>query len=350
MMKSTARNYVIKGTKIVNVILLLCHLFFAYIFWKYDATVMFYFNCLSIVVYLVGFDFLKRDKSWSYVIMVYTELFVFMTLAVLCLGWDWGFQQYCIGFAVSIAFSDYYMNHEHMIGRRTYVFIVIDVLVYLILRVWTYHMPYMYEIPNKLLIRSYYITNTIIGFSFLIMYLYIYSNTVSRYSDALKDMANTDPLTKIYNRGKMQQILREAFAEKEIEKLAVAMLDVDDFKKINDTYGHDAGDEVLKKLAKVLESKQQENEKICVSRWGGEEFLVLYNKIEKSEEDVIYEFDTLREQVRDMVVESGDDRIKITITVGLAFYSEGNGLNEILKEADNNLYKGKNNGKNKVVA
>ena len=348
-MKSTAESYVTKGTQIVNIILLLCHLFFAYIFYSYDATIMFWFNCFSIVTYLVGFEVLRRRKAWVYVIMVYAELFLFMTIAVVCLGWEWGFQQYCIGFAASIAFTDYYMNKDHMVGRKTYVFVAVDVLVYLILRMWTYFAPYVYEIPNELLVKSYYIINTMIGFSFLVLYLCIYANTVNRYSESLLDMANTDPLTKIYNRGKMQQILKESFNENLTDELAIAMLDVDDFKKINDTYGHDAGDEVLRKLASVLREKQKKNSNIIVSRWGGEEFLVLCNRIEKKE-DIVREFDGLRESVQNMLVDSNGLQIKITITIGLAFSNEVRDLNATLKLADNNLYKGKNSGKNTVIA
>ena len=128
------------------------------------------------------------------------------------------------------------------------------------------------------------------------------------------------------------------------------MLDIDFFKKINDTYGHDAGDEVLVALAKILRDKHDENEGFHVSRWGGEEFLVFYERHQKSREDVIEEFDALRQKIQDTVIQYNNSTINITVTIGLAFYEKGETINSLIKVADKNLYEGKNAGRNRVVA
>lgn len=85
-----------------------------------------------------------------------------------------------------------------------------------------------------------------------------------------------------------------------------------------------------------------------MSRWGGEEFLVFYERHQKSEEDVIREFDALRQQIEDTVIEYNGKEISITVTIGLAFYEKGKTIHALIKEADENLYEGKNAGRNRV--
>ena len=184
------------------------------------------------------------------------------------------------------------------------------------------------------------------------MYLCIYSSTVHRLENSLTEMANLDPLTGISNRRKMQQMLKYVMEEYETQQYqtVIAMIDIDYFKKINDTYGHDAGDEVLVMLAKILRDKHEENESFHVSRWGGEEFLVFYERHQKSREEVIQEFDALRQKIQDTVIQYNQSNINITVTIGLAFYEKGETIHSLIKVADKNLYEGKNAGRNRVVS
>ena len=103
-------------------------------------------------------------------------------------------------------------------------------------------------------------------------------------------------------------------------------------------------------LAKILRDKHEENEGFHVSRWGGEEFLVFYERHQKSKEDVIKEFDMLRQQIQDTAIPyNGCDR-RITVTIGLSFYEKGETTQSLIKEADKNLYIGKESGRNRVVS
>lgn len=345
-------KYVSDGTMIVNTILLLCHISFGILFYIYKAEVMFYYNCISIITYIFSYGILRRKKAWTYIIIVYVEIFVFMVLAVIYLGWEYGFQQYCIGFVASIIFTDFYVSHERIMSKRTITIVAFDVLIFIALRLWTYRYPYVYEVNNQMIVHMFYIINSLIGFAFLIMYSSIYSSTMYRLENALTDMANVDPLTGICNRRKMQQILKAALGEKGNRQhhTTIAMMDVDCFKNINDTYGHDVGDEVLVMLAEILRNRQEQNENFRVCRWGGEEFLVFYESYRKNRGEVIREFDELRRQIQDTKVSSEGNEIKITVTIGLAFYEEGTTVQSLIKEADNNLYAGKKGGKNCVVS
>lgn len=343
-------KYVRAGVGMINWVLLLCNIGHGVLFWIYDAHILFVYNCLSIVSLAFGCIMLKLNKKWTYIITVYLGIFIFMILAVICLGWEYGFQQYCIGFVASFIFTDFYMSKDRKFAKSTKIVVAFDVLLYIGLRLWTYEHPYIYLIDNKILVLSFYIVNSLLGFAFLVMYMIIYSKTVQRLENSLTEMANKDPLTGISNRRKMQEMLNHVLQEYETQKYqtVIAMLDIDYFKKINDTYGHDAGDEVLVTLAKILLEKHVEDEGFHVSRWGGEEFLIFYERHQKSKEDVIQEFDALRQQIEDTVIEYNNKQISITVTIGLAFYEKGKTTHTLLKEADENLYEGKNAGRNRV--
>lgn len=350
-MPQNVTKYVYLGTKIVNIILFIFQMSQGILFWKYEASVLFYYNIVSTVTLIFACIMLKKRKIWVYLITVFAGIFTLMLLAVVCLGWEYGFQQYCIGFVASLIFTDFYMNRERRITKRTIAIVSFNVLLYIVLRLWTYEHPYIYILDNEWLPRVFYIMNSLAGFAFLIMYSLIYSNTVRRLEKSLLEMANIDPLTGICNRRRMQQMLKSALEGYESKELniVIAMLDVDLFKKVNDTYGHDVGDEVLMSLGKILRDKQENNDCFHVSRWGGEEFLIFNEGYQKNKEAIICEFDALRKQIENTVVEYKGKDISVTVTIGLAFYQKGKTIHSLIKEADDNLYAGKNSGRNKVV-
>lgn len=352
MMPQNVKKYVYKGTTMVNIILCMCQIFYGLMFWKYDADVLLYYNYITTVNFIFACIMLKIGKIKAYIYSIFTGIFGLMILAVIFLGWEFGFQQYCIGFVASLIFTDFYMNVKRKITKRTVCIVAFNVILYIALRLWTYEHPYVYLIEDKLLSRGLYIVNSLLGFAFLIGYSLIYSNTVRRLENSLREMANIDPLTGICNRRKMHQILKNSLEQEENTpyQAVVAMMDVDFFKKINDTYGHDAGDEVLVSLAHMLFEMQEKIEGFYVSRWGGEEFLVFYEKHNKKNEEIIQEFEKLRKKIQDLVVRVDNKDISVTITMGLAFYQPGKNISQLIKLADDNLYEGKKSGRNRVVS
>ncbi len=352
LMPQNVKKYVYKGTTLVNLVLFISQIFHGLMFWKFDAHIMLYYNCFSILLLFFACIMLKLGKIKIYIFSTFGGIFCFMLFAVVCLGWDFGFQQYCIGFVASLIFTDFYINRKRKITKRTIAIVAFNVMLYIAMRLWTYNFPYVYEIENVWIGRVFYIMNSLIGFAFLIGYSLIYSNTVRRLENSLREMANIDPLTGICNRRKMHQILKNSLEHKEPipYQAVVAMMDVDLFKKVNDTYGHDVGDEVLLTLANLLYEKQENIPGFYVSRWGGEEFLVFYEKYNKAQEDVIGIFEELRQQIQDTVVKVDNKEIQITVTMGLAFYNDGENIQNLIKIADDNLYKGKKSGRNRVVS
>jgi len=158
--------------------------------------------------------------------------------------------------------------------------------------------------------------------------------------------ANRDFLTGLYNRRYFFDHINEYIDSDDVaEKFAVAMIDIDNFKKINDTYGHDIGDKVIIHLSDVLMSNT--NYRDIVSRFGGEEFCIVLKNINQF--SAVEILDRLRREVESSVVYTDTkEPIHFTVSVGVAIYSD-DGIEETINQADMMLYNAKHAGKNQVV-
>lgn len=166
--------------------------------------------------------------------------------------------------------------------------------------------------------------------------------------DILKDKASRDGLTGIYNHALLIQLF-----EKEIKKQAISgddvsfvMLDIDHFKKINDSYGHTIGDAVLKELAMILSTSIRDSD--YVGRYGGEEFSIILTKMNN---DDTYEWcEMLRKKIQNHKFYAGDLLIQVTVSMGFYCKSAKDtiGSYDMIKTSDEALYKAKQNGRNKV--
>ena len=162
----------------------------------------------------------------------------------------------------------------------------------------------------------------------------------------IADFANKDFLTGVYNRRYFYDDMNEyvAYAEERAEPYAVAMLDIDHFKQINDTYGHDGGDKALKTLAKKLIDETKKGD--LVARFGGEEFCIVLKNV--SNEEAVKFFVNLRASIANCKVQLKKEQIKFTVSVGVAFSRSDYRLDELLELADEALYRAKENGRNRV--
>lgn len=159
--------------------------------------------------------------------------------------------------------------------------------------------------------------------------------------------ANYDTLTKILNRREALKRINELFRNNKTDNMCAIMIDADNFKEINDTYGHQVGDKVLLEIASVI--KKSIKSKDIVGRYGGEEFIVAFNT-----ENDLYSIkiaEKIRMAVDKIVIKSEDkDDIKVTVSMGLVNNrAEFTTVEQIINLADKALYKAKNTGKNKVV-
>jgi len=149
-----------------------------------------------------------------------------------------------------------------------------------------------------------------------------------------KDLALRDNLTQLYNRNAFDLVVEDL----DDESLYFAIIDVDHFKDVNDTYGHDVGDEVLKALGGMLDKET------IAFRWGGEEFILLLPADDSVTAEVF--LDELREKVKTLEFENG---FNISVSIGFTGYEETESTEEVFKEADKALYCAKEGGRDMVV-
>ncbi|MFO7820009.1 MAG: diguanylate cyclase [Halanaerobacter sp.] len=179
-------------------------------------------------------------------------------------------------------------------------------------------------------------------FYFIVVLLYM---TVKRFF-AMQELALRDSLTGLYNHGYFKEVLKQEVrqAQRYDEDLSLLLLDLDDFKETNDTYGHQAGDKILRELAEVLQENVRESD--IVARYGGEEFTVIL--INTDLEATVKKGKELKEVIADMNPSYKGTEIPITTSVGAASLSLVDSAKELINKADEELYAAKTSGKNRI--
>ncbi|RJX24462.1 MAG: diguanylate cyclase [Acholeplasma sp.] len=164
-------------------------------------------------------------------------------------------------------------------------------------------------------------------------------------TELLEKQSTTDYLTKVYNRRGFLTLVDERLSVASAMESGVAlyMIDVDDFKMVNDTYGHITGDDILLHMVSSINKAIREDDLVC--RWGGEEFLVMVSNVSKEE--------ALRvaERMKDAISKTAytTKKANITVTIGMVYADQHHPFNELLQRSDKALLYGKAHGKNQIV-
>lgn len=166
--------------------------------------------------------------------------------------------------------------------------------------------------------------------------------------ESFEQLAKIDPLTQIFNRAGIDSYIEKQVLINPDDTFIIGLLDVDYFKKLNDAYGHDSGDEVLKKIASTLKGYIRKND--CIGRWGGEEFLLILPNIS------LHEAYQLTNKIRIKIQKNtfnlshikATPPTNVTISIGLSQAKNSLEIYESIKVADFYLYKAKDNGRNRV--
>lgn len=337
---------IIYSIAVVHIILLL--LFLILHIWP-----MVVINIGSVVVYIKCIDIVKRGYEHEIIkvfYMTYWEIIVHSFVATVCVGWRFGFPQYIIGL---IPFG-YYMCATLLDGKRRYLiatalgliaalsFIACRSLSLLAGSIFTLELPAFAEL-------AIYVFNSLCNFVFLFMVTVIFVWDMQRITlqlrsqnVALDNMASVDPLTGLYNRRSMQDFFDQAL--KEEREFGLIMCDIDNFKRVNDTYGHDFGDVVLKEIARIVQQQVRDSGYVC--RWGGEEILILSND---RLDHICETAENIRCDVEQHVFRCRGKELHCTLTLGVAGHRVGSVVEDTIKHADSRLYYGKQNGRNRVV-
>ena len=334
----------------VNIFLILTHLFLMVIYILANHSFMMVINALSLIYYLFWFINCYKYKDF-YISFTFFEIWIHMLLGLVSFGWHSSFQNWIFALIVATFLPSFKSDVYKPNYARSFLFTGIICISYFVFAVLIYIIPFRIAVElSPILLRTIFTFNNLVAFSAIILFSIFYTIRNEYRVHELTRRAEYDELTALYNRHALQAVgnAMRREAHRNNGNYSVAIIDIDFFKKINDTYGHASGDFVLKELANLLRAYSFKG--ICPGRWGGEEFIMIapYN-IDYNEFTIILE--KLREKVEGHLFSiEGNVRIRVTISAGVALLTSKTTLEDGIALADKNLYKAKESGRNRVIA
>ncbi len=338
-----------KKYSVLSLSVALVHLSLIFVFLYIGSLPMAIYNVFSVAGYLFCLLLVRKNALGWVFAYICVEVPLHSFLAVYAAGWDFGFAMYLIaivpvGFDMSFALKDTIKGI-----KASVISSVISLAMFMSCRMYSYFNEPYYTVSDGSFVQKVYLCNVFCTFLLLCIYSFIFVSelnaaqiTLRQKNSELAKLASRDSLTGFYNRRKMHEFLYTA-AESD-EPFSLIMSDIDNFKKLNDTYGHDCGDAALKTVSQVCSDCLPEGDRIC--RWGGEEFLMLTNR---PLDDAAGIAEDIRAAVENCHLKFGDNDIRITLTLGVSQYDPNSTVDKAITAADQKLYIGKNNGKNCVV-
>ena len=308
------------------------------------------YNAVSVAVYFLCFFLCKFGRILPVYAIIILEVTFYTVISSYYVGLRCG--TYC--FLFSIIPIIIYFGSSLFKGRQR-----LGVVLMLVLNFITFAVLYIsFSEVQPLYIVSPFIRTLLVVFSafamvfatmfYNAMYIFASENEVNVLEQKNKQLsadASEDALTTLLNRRGFLPLVKSAMKDGKNNHFCVAFCDLDNFKKVNDTYGHDAGDEVLKHFAMLIK-KEMHGCQIC--RWGGEEIVILMRNYGLNAAKAKVE--KLRKNIESEPTVFFNKKIPITVTIGVAeFKNDHKDPEDIIKVADARMYYGKQHGKNIVV-
>ena len=334
----------------INVLVFLCHLCLMVFYVGVNHKFMIIVNTISLLIYSY-YLFSAHIKVNEYLRVAFFEIWIHMIMAVLAFGWHPGFQNWTYGLVCAFFLPSFAPIKSKEKSKRPLYVGIVFVLTYYLLKLFIdfVPVPFMMELDVIPTIIMFSI-NSLVSFVSIVMFTFFYTRRANMREHDLSRRADFDELTSLYNRHSLHYICDNAkkYALANHKPFSVAIIDLDHFKEINDKYGHNAGDEVLKEFANVLRASSVKG--ILSGRWGGEEFVMVAPYTID-----YFEFVTILEKLRVKVSQKKfaiDDKKKINITVSIGAHTIDKPMSteEAVDLADKNLYEAKETGRNKLVS
>ena len=324
-----------KTCYIANIAYLILRIFYLVLFIVTGVYSMAIYTGATILFYLGCFYLFKKRKYYQYALLCGNEFFAYIITTTVLVGFASGFHLYLIGLSV-VSFFTTYFSKRHLI-QGSIVWAGLSIGLYLMLYFVTRSNSPKYLIPDWMNVTLMTL-HIVVTFLFVAFYLFTFTNYSLSLEKKIMFESRTDELTGINNRYGLYDYFSQ---EEDKYNKVLALFDIDNFKVINDTYGHVAGDFILKRIAQIMSETLKD---AFISRYGGEEFIVVVNK------DNAYEsLESLRKAIENEVIEFEGHKHQVTITIGATSYKKEISIEKWIELADEKMYSGKNSGKNKTV-
>ena len=302
-------------------------------------------NVVFLAAFIIMFIFSYRVSSRKILVALNIAWIPWIFSQVALYGWECGIQQLLILMLITEIFCTYW--EVWIKALVVFVLFMIRAVLYVFSIDFAPSFDTSFRISFVLQVLISFFVYLGIGY---ICYIYIHETQseegkLVQYNIKLENEANTDALTGLFNRRRILETLESIYSTNDPSGFSVAMCDIDFFKKVNDNYGHDVGDEVLKGVAGVLQSYTRDGMYAC--RWGGEEFLLVFDRM--NGDQAFPNLHSILNEIRNLKFNIGDRSFSITMTMGLAEYDFKSDADTIIKQADEKMYSGKENGRNQIV-
>lgn len=301
--------------------------------------------CVSCLMYLYIFWMSYHHKTINVVYALNLCTIAWTIVNLVYFGWDIGVQHFLLILLVLWFYSGYSQYQFKIFVASFLCLLRIYLFFFCRLREPVVTLPVM-------TINILQIINTIAIFWCISVIVYIFSRDSQAlegklidYNNQLLGQANTDALTGLYNRRKAMEYLGEILVPSNHEFTSICICDIDFFKKVNDNYGHDVGDTVLQDIAKTMKTTLAQ--KSFIARWGGEEFLLVFPSCNGDE--ALYLLEELKSNIKSLQFHVGEKTFSVAMTFGLMEYDFHSDIDSAIKEADEKLYMGKENGRDQIV-
>ena len=335
---------------VLNSLLLATHIILEFYYYCLGAHIMAIVNIFSILFYSMSFISLNKKDFSRYGYATYGEICVHSILATVLIGWDAGFQLWLVAIISAYFFPHFEDpdNRHTKKGLSSSIFFGVGAFIAYMTLFVLHAARITSSFAKKVSPRTILLTNgmnSFIVFTTVLSFTFVFVRRLNKTQERLNDMALHDSLTGLFNRYALTPVIEEAenIANAKQSTFSVAIADLDHFKQINDTYGHDTGDYVLREFAKILQEESPEN--TVVGRWGGEEFLIV---MAGDMETMGIHMEALRKRIEGLDLQHKNHKIPLTISIGYAGYHIGDTLQKTLLDADQMLYEAKESGRNIV--
>ena len=320
-----------------DLLFLLFHVAYLIFFFSTGIYLLAWVDLGSVAVYGLLLIAIKFKKYGLYAIATGAEITAFMFFSTALTGFQTGFHLCLIGLCILAFYSGYFsVNKSKIIKPQYWCLLVFAIYVFLYFYCLNVPPKYNLSIEVKSIL---FIGHVVTVFGFITVFLYVFVRYVVRLEKRIINESRTDKLTQVANRyGLMNYV--DSIDNKADYYLSI--FDIDDFKVVNDEYGHICGDHMLVEIAEIAKNNSKDD---FVSRFGGEEF-ILITKIDENAEAKI---ESLRRKIEDHIFKLNDIDIHATVTIGVSRYEDGMSIDDWIMKADKKLYDGKTSGKNKVV-
>ena len=331
------------GLIVISIIYLACHSFFMVYYRIHGILALSNINIFSTIIYAaLLFANRKRLRPFSSIFVV-LELAIYCFLSCYYVGWSVGTQWYLTIMTVPVYFM---YQIPSKVRKFSVVIFALSMIGCYILKLSG---PPVYDNTRLLVMEAFNVVMAVGGPVMIISLLHLGNKITERaYQfaiDSLTEEANRDVLTGLWNRRFAEQYLQALYRETAQKKRAfIGILDIDLFKNVNDAFGHDVGDEVLKWLSQEAQSSFRHSD--IIARWGGEEFLLIVT--DTDEKGAQKAFENFVAKIRDASLTVQDHYIRITITIGYAACAYTENYHDCIRQSDEALYYGKNHGRDQV--